>query len=172
MAESKIENDKNQFYVLPIPESFFERPRRTRRITVSLAYTPYVRSTRLDYITTKIKFRLVRGNNLEEVQHSFNNDYRGEVSLISEFRSGKADIGPSRRDRCTLQRTTWQLKSFRNTPNLFIVVTRQDTSWGREFASEFENYSLVITITDRENQEADLYNQIREKLRARGQARR
>ena len=61
LAEDAIENDASQFYELPLPEAFLRSNRATRQLRVTLAYCPPVRTTRLDYVATKISFRLVRG---------------------------------------------------------------------------------------------------------------
>ncbi|OPE12641.1 hypothetical protein APA59_33745 [Pseudomonas aeruginosa] len=47
-------------------------------MSVTLAYSPAVRTTRLDYLATQISFRLVKGASLEEVETYFNKDKQDE----------------------------------------------------------------------------------------------
>ena len=54
-----------------------------------------------------------------------------------------------------------QFKRLDSTKKWFVVVTRQDSyGWGKDISQEEEKYSVVVTITDRENEEAQLYTQI------------
>lgn len=54
----------------------------------------------------------------------------------------------------------------------FVVVTRQDaTNWGDALSSELERYALVVTVADRENEEAQLYTQISQRIDLRAKAR-
>lgn len=39
LAEEQIDNDKHHFFELPLPESFWSRGRRTREVSVALAYS-------------------------------------------------------------------------------------------------------------------------------------
>ena len=53
----------------------------------------------------------------------------------------------------------------------FIFVTRQDRDWGEVFSSEQEPYALVVTATDRDNEQAQLYTQIQAQIREQERAR-
>ncbi|MBL4630790.1 MAG: hypothetical protein JKY14_06375 [Paraglaciecola sp.] len=53
---------------------------------------------------------------------------------------------------------------------MFLVVTRQDQPWAVEQVNKFESYALAVSITDRENEEAKLYEQISQQLQGREQA--
>ncbi len=70
----------------------------------------------------------------------------------------------------------WQFRQFtRNskliTDKLFIVVTRNDYPWGEADTKTLEEYSLVVCLRDRENQQAKLYTQIQNRLQQRQRAR-
>jgi hypothetical protein len=169
ISEEKIENDKHQFFELPIPEEYFRKGKASRKITVSLAYCPSVRTTRLEYIATKIKFHLVDAESLEVVSKSFNNDNKGSIDTISECDGSKRDLTQEDRSRGTLQSSTWAFNQFNKARKLFVVVTRQDQAWAKEDVNYFENYALAISITDRENENAQLYQKISHQLRAREQ---
>lgn len=170
ITEENIENDKHQFFELPIPDDYFRQGRSVRTISVSLAYHSSVRTTRLEYLATKMKFHLVNAASLDEVSDSFNHANKGKVDSIPECDANKRDLTQDIRSRGTLQSTTWSFNQFNIPRKLFLVVTRQDQPWATEQVNEFENYALSISITDRENEEARLYQQISQQLQAREQA--
>ena len=82
----------------------------------------------------------------------------------------KRDVTQDDRSRGTLQSTTWSFNQFNKPRKLFLVVTRQDQPWAYDQVEEKENYALAVSITDRENEEARLYQQISAQLQAREQA--
>ena len=169
ITEERIENDKHQFFELPIPDDYFRKGKAARTISVSLAYHSSVRSTRLEYLATKMKFHLVNSGSLDEVSASFNNENKKIVDSISESDGTKRDITQDIRSRGTLQSSTWSFNQFNKPRKLFLVVTRQDQPWATEQVNEFESYALAVSITDRENEEAKLYEQISQKLQSREQ---
>lgn len=161
ICEEQIGNDRCQFYAVPIPDEFWEGGRRTREVTVALAYSPVVRTTRLDYRMTKLKFSLVVANNLDEVAAAFQ---RNRDEGMSERRHNRWLSGEARQAG-TLQVSRW---TFRQRPRgqLFIVVTRQDAPWST-VNDELEPYALCVSIADRANVQSRLYAQIQALLRAR-----
>ncbi len=167
LAEDRIENNKCHFYELPIPESFWSRGRRVREITVALAYSPDIRTTRLDYRMSKLWFTLVTATNLNEVERAFQ---RNREEGMGE-RSNNRWIPNSDRKNGTLQVSRWTFKQpLRNDERVFVVATRQDTIWGTVADSQ-EPYTLVAVLGDRENIAVNLYVQVRTQLEARAQAR-
>lgn len=72
VSEQTIEKDSCQFFELPLPPDFLRKGLATRELTVTLAYSPAVRTTRIEYLATQISFRLVKGTSLDEVQKHFN----------------------------------------------------------------------------------------------------
>ena len=169
ITEEKIENDKHQFFEIPIPDDYFRKGKAIRTITASLAYSPSVRTTRLEYLATKMKFHLVNGDSLDSVAKAFNNENKTQINSIGESDGSKRDITQDDRSRGTLQSSTWTYNQFGKPRKLFLVVTRQDQPWAQNQVNDEESYALAISITDRENEEARLYQQISEKLQAREQ---
>lgn len=161
ICEEQIVNDRCQFYAVPIPDEFWEGGRRTREVTVALAYSPVVRTTRLDYRMTKLKFSLVVANDLDEVAAAFqrNRDEGMTERGNNRWLSGEA------RQAGTLQVSRW---TFRQRPRgqLFIVVTRQDAPWST-VNDDLEHYALCVSIADRANVQSRLYAQVQALLRAR-----
>ncbi len=171
LTESAIENDSHQFYELPFPDEFLRSNRATRQIRVTLAYCPPVKTTRMEYIATKISYRLVKGESLDEVQRHFNQDLKKEEDSISDAAASNRTITSQERERCTVQSSIWTLKQLSQKQKWFVVVTRQDKEWGRAICLDEENYALVVSVSDRENLEARLYAQIQARVRVQVQAR-
>ncbi len=66
VAESSISVNGVHIYELPIPNSFMTSG-GVRGIDVALAYNPRTRQSRLDYLSNRIEFALIRGMSLDEV---------------------------------------------------------------------------------------------------------
>ena len=63
-----------------------------------------------------------------------------------------------------MQSSTWRIRQPKPTEKWFVVVTRQDKDWGESLSLELEDYALVVTVTDRENENAQLYTQISQRI--------
>lgn len=170
LAEDVIPNKSNHFYEIPIPDSLYRvgKTTRTREVTVSLAYCPQVRTTRIEYKASRVYFRLVEATSLEEAVLAYSKPMEGEDEQdgISELGTNRREYGATRRSTGTLQASTWIIKRPRS-KRLFVVVTRNDFAWGEPLSSQNEPYSLVVKIADRENSEANMYTEIRALLQAR-----
>jgi hypothetical protein len=168
LAEDRIANNKCHFYELPVPDDFWSRGNRQCEITVALAYSPDVRTTRLDYRMSKLWFTLVRANNLDEVEAAFR---RNREEGMGEEDGGKRWLSNKDRKAGTLQVSRWVFKRpIHEKKKIFAVVTRQDTAWGTVADGE-EPYALAAVLADRENAQANLYTQVQAQLQARAQAR-
>lgn len=165
MAEDAIQNDTHLFYELPLPEPYLRGNRATRQLRVTLAYSPPVKTTRLEYVATKISFRLVKGATLKEVQRHFNQTLKKDVDTISDSSTTNRQIGAVEREKCTVQSSIWQFKKLSPKHKWFVVVTRQDKEWGIPLCNEVEDYALIVTVSDRENLQAKLYTQIQARIR-------
>lgn len=168
-AEGAIENKKHHFYEIPIPPEFANGgKRRLREIAAALAYTPPVRSTRMKYRATRIDFSLVTGRDLDYVTTMFNKaTQQDDYEKIPEFKTGL--IGKQARSKGTNQADFWRFLQFNadsklRNQKLFVVVTRNDFPWGESLCSYEENYSLLVSMRDWENESAQLYTQIKAQL--------
>ena len=170
MIEDAIENDSHQFFELPLPSEFLRSKRASRELRISLAYTPEVRTTRIEYTATKISFRFVRGKSLDEVANHFNHQTQATAESRNDDATTNRTITAQTRDRGTAQASIWNFRQCRPTEKWFVVVTRQDREWGKAVALEQEPYALIVTVTDFENAEAELYTQIQTQIQARNQA--
>lgn len=161
VAEERIANDQCQFFAVPIPDELWQGGRRTREVSVALAYSPAVRTTRLAYRMTRLKYSLVASDNLDSVIRAFqrNRDQGMGERATARWISGDA------RNCGTLQVSRWSFRQ-RLQGSLYVVVTRQDAPWST-VANEPEPYGLCVAITDLQNAESRLYAQIQAILRAR-----
>lgn len=166
-TQDRIQNDRCHFYELPIPEGFWQGGRRARHISVALAYTPDVRTTRLDYRATRLWFTLVTANSLDEVEQAFHRN-REEGKGERQYNRW---ISNDRRKKGTLQVSRWGFGgTLRNAGRVFVVVTRQDAIWS-QVQEEAEPYALTVVLDDRENNQAQLYAQVQAQLQARARTR-
>jgi len=174
IAEGSIENKRHHFYELLIPEDFVSSGKRSREIVVSLAHTPLVRSTRVTYKATRLDYRLITASDLDHAVKMFSKATSKEnFENIPELPN--ASVNRSIRSKGTVQSAMWQFKQFnRNsklkTDKLFVVVTRNDYPWGEVITNTAEEYSLIVCLRDRENQQAKLYSQIQSRLQQRQRA--
>ena len=163
----------HHFYEVPLPAELLAGRARAREITVALAHSPTVRTTRVGYKSCGMEFRLVWADDLAQVTRTFNAaTSREDYQRIPE--TNGARIGARNRGAGTVQADTWTLQRVtaqRRSQRLFVVVTRIDEAWGRSLTLTAEPYALAVVLRDRENAEARLYTQIQVRLRARLQAR-
>ena len=178
-AEGLIENRRHHFYEIPIPNEFWEGGRRERELTVSLAYCPAVRTTRIDYRAANVTFKMVQAPSLTEVAQSFNAAIeRDEAPRIKERTSGRG-LSETARSAGTIQASTWTFvrpSSEMQRDSWFVVVTRNDPAWGTNLSNERENYALAIVLSDRLASQqrlgtSQLYAQVQAILRGRGRGR-
>lgn len=161
ICEEQIGNDRCQFYAVPIPDELWDGGRRMREVTVALAYSPVVRTTRLDYRMTKLKFSLVVANDLDAVAAAFQ---RNRDQGLSERDTNRWLSGDARQAG-TLQVSRWRFQQ-RPQGHVYVVVTRQDATWS-VVGDDPEPYALCVSIADRSNAQSRLYNQVHTLLRAR-----
>ena len=177
-AEELVENRRHHFYEIPIPEGFWQGSKRARELTVALAYRPAVRTTRIDYRASSVRFRLVPASSLNEVARWFNAEVeitKEERKKLRERNSGRG-LSETVRSKGTVQASTWtftQPSKLARQKSWFVVVTRNDPAWGGNIAFEREPYALVVTLSDRAEQQTrlsaqSLYEQIRGRGRGRG----
>ena len=164
VSEDLIENNSHEFFEIPLPKEFLRSNRSLRELRVTLAYTPTVRTTRLDYRASKISFNLVKGSSLESVQKHFNKATQKEAKKINDTCTPNRIISSELRSKGTVQSSVWNLKQLSPRFKWFVIVTRQDFDWGSEMSEENEPYALVVTITDRDNEKAQLYTQISQRI--------
>jgi len=175
IAEDTLRDKRHHFYEIPVPDDFVTSGRRDRELAVALSYLPPVRSTRSDYKASRIEFRLVTAPDLDQVSRMFD---RGtpdhEYERIPEL--SNASIKSTVRSKGTVQSATWHFRQINARSKLlkqrlFVVVTRNDKPWGEGLTGVEEPYALTVCFRDRENQNARLFTQLRNRLQERVRAR-
>ena len=164
ISEDVIENNSHEFFELPLPKDFLRSNRGLRELRVTLSYTPEVRTTRLDYRASKISFNLVKGTSLDAIEKHFNKLTQDDVRKINDTSVSNRNVSSEIRTKGTVQSSTWKLKQLSPRYTWFVVVTRQDSEWGKHVCKEKESYALVVTVTDRENEQATLYTEISQRI--------
>jgi hypothetical protein len=170
-AEDEISNNVNQFYEIPIVDEFVSGQKRTRKYTIALAHTPVVRPSRLDYIATRIFFRIKLASSLDDVADIFSNKDNAIKTTEDGIGSAEYKIGPQMRDKSTLQVSSF---SFKLNPKklqgrkLYLAIVRNDRPWAKGDLNvrDAEPYSIALHFQDREAEQANLYNAIRANLQA------
>lgn len=166
VTEESIERDRHHFFEIPTPPAWWEGGRRQRSVSVALAYMPEVRTTRLDYRATKIRFSFVTADSLDSVTAAFRRDpERG----LSE-RGSNRWISSEKRNCGTLQVSRWNFGGPIAHARLFVVVTRQDAPWS-PVTEQPEPYALCVVLEDRERVGVSLYTEVRAILQARAEVR-
>ncbi len=166
LSEDQIGNNQHHFYELPLPISFWEGDRRYRTVAVALAYSPVVRTTRLDYRMSKISFNLVTAESLDQVTEAFR---RNRENGIPERAYGRW-IPNDTRKAGTLQVSRWAFKqAIADNMKVFVVITRQDSPWSNA-VDIAEPYALTVAIADRELTDVDLYAAVKAELDGRARA--
>lgn len=171
VCEEVIEKDSCQFYELPLPASYLRKAKGTRELSISLAYSPAVRTTRMEYLATQISYRLVKGDSLETVQKSFNREKQKEADARNDDATPNREISAQLRSRGTVQSSRWTFKQRSPNEKWFVVVTRQDRDWNHPDVADQEPYALVVTVADRDNEDAQLYVEIQAAIALQVQAR-
>ncbi|MOA28405.1 hypothetical protein D3C78_1493460 [compost metagenome] len=100
---------------------------------------------------------------MDEVQKHFNQELKAETEVLKEAKSTNRDISAQLRNHGTVQSSRWTLRQCRPGEKWFVVVVRQDRDWNPS-AAEKESYALVVTVADRDNEHAQLYTQIQERI--------
>ncbi len=168
VAEDKIGCDLLHFYEIPVPGSFLKGKKRTRSLTVALAYSPDIRTTRLDYRALKLWFTLVKASNLDEVIAAFKKDREKGMEELKTNRW----ISSQQRKNSTLQVSRWTFKATPKIKRLYVVITRQDAVW-YQGSDKPEHYALCAVLDDREEiySEINLYAQLKALLQAKARVR-
>ena len=173
LAEDAIGNDQHHFYEIPVADEFWTGLRRTRGISVALAYCPEVRTTRLDYRRSKLSFSLVTATSLEEVTRAFTH---GRDAGLPERTTNRL-ISNADRKNGTLQMSRWHfVNRLGNGQKPFVVITRQDAPWPIA-QEEAEPYAVAVVLDDSANVHIELYAltrvalEVREQVRARARVR-
>jgi hypothetical protein len=171
-ADTTIALDHFFIYEVPIPEDFVVTHGR-RCIRVTLAFDPPVRHTRIDYLGTRMSFRLVRGADLEEVIDFYRRraEADGPVPEMPNRYNCALKPGPNSREMGTLQRADLVMKNnpLEDYGNTYYLVVRCERRWANEVDSP-QRFAVVVDLSH--EAEIPLYTRLQERLRLRARGRR
>lgn len=161
--ENAIEVDKTHIFEIPIPREF-ETAKGKKRITVSLAYNPDVRKTRMDYLGKNMSFELIRGKSLEDVyQVCASQAGRDEEDKTERFESkyvcNMEDCGKVLREHGTLQKGTFEFTRSSYGDNYYLVVDCK-----KNWSTEKQDYALAVTYQV-DDESVKLYEVLKNRIR-------
>jgi len=161
-GENSIQIDKTHIFEIPIPQ-IFTNAKGKKRIIISLAFNPEVRKTRLDYMGTSMSFELIRGKSLNEVYTvcaSQAGKEEKEDRFEPKFICKMENAGKALREYGTLQRSFFEFTTSNYGDNYYVVVDCK-----KNWSTEKQNYALVVTYET--DDEIELYNEIKQRIRIR-----
>ena len=170
-SNGSIGNNKNHFYELPLPNEFFDF-KGEKEIVITLSYFSDVKNTRKDYIASRLGYKFVRKESLDDVIKMFDKETSQEnYENIKEIETNR-NITSKKRKQGSIQSSSWIFKKkIKKQEKYFIVITRNDHDW----VNIVKNlpYSLVITIVKQPSNEdsfpINLYELIKNKIQIREQ---
>lgn len=191
VASDAIELDGVHLYEIPVPDSFFDSGGE-RGITVALSYSPETRGRRLDYLSSRMKFELVRGLEADEVVALFlaapedfnegnnhaddSNDADGADAIgeagprtrLSDLRrTERPPMEPSTRVRSAgsnqVGRLVFRQALRREDGESFLLLVQNTNRWG--IAGTTEPYGLAVAVWRSEGQ-AEVYAELEAELEA------
>lgn len=164
--DNTIPFDYFYVYEVPVPPEFVTS-RGRRRITVTLAFDPPTRHTRIDYLGARMSFRLVRGQTLEQVREHYRRRDADEEKF-PKIDGSLCDTQPTPtiREKGTLQKATFTMAQ--NPKNdygdTYYLVVRCERKWAPDEEGP-QRFALVVEMAH----QADirLYERVRERVRLR-----
>lgn len=153
-----INTDQMHIYQIPLPPEF-KSAKKKKKVTISLAYNPKVRNTRLDYVGTKLDYKLIKGKSCDQVIRIFK-DQKG-VDNIPTI-EGVCNVFPASnvRGNGTLQKSEFIFTkdSGFNTEDLYLIVNCK-MNWD----NTPQKYGLTVVL-ETEDDSIQLYNLINNRL--------
>ena len=172
LSEAEIRLDEVHLYRVPVPGTFFAAGGRSS-VSLSLAYDPPVRATRLDYLASRMGIQIYHGADITEVQRAYvaseeNAELADDPNIapatLDRFR---LDLQPANADRgrgahhfATYSRSQ-RFKGQRGAE--FIVAVRSVNRW--DASGALQRYALAVAL-ERDLDHADLYAELQVQLEA------
>ena len=171
-SDTHVNHDNFHVYEIPIPDDFLTG-RDARTIEVTLAYDPPVRHSRFDYLGAKMNFRLIRGRTLDEVTDAFRRPPSGAVpvdGLTNTRWNCDMEPTPTAREGGTLQKAVFpmQRRPRHDYGDTYHLVVRCEKKWARPEHTP-QRYAIVVVL--RQEGAVNIYQQIRQRIRAEARAR-
>jgi Subtilase family len=162
-AQGELPFDMFHIYEVPIPDEIYNVDGQ-RQISVTLAFDPPVRHSRLDYLGTTMSFRLIRGKSLGEVESAFRQRNQGaqQVAGIGSPYDCPMDVKPTEREGGTLQKASFTMKRTpENYGDTYFLVVRCQREWALDEHAP-QRYATVVTVEHQA--QVNLYARIQSRL--------
>lgn len=164
-AENALPLDRFHIYEVPIPDEFYGDYDGDRRLSVSLAFDPPVRHSRLDYLGTTMSFRLIRGKNVDEVSEAFRSRTKKEPKVKRIGSPYDCPMIPksTEREGSTLQKATFTMRRRPDAyGDTYFLVVRCQREWALD--QHFpQRYAVVVSIE--QDARVDIYARLQARLR-------
>jgi hypothetical protein len=173
-AEDEIAIDGVHLYEIPIPDSFFVSG-GLRTVTVSLCFDPATRSRRLDYLSSRMRFELLRGVDQDEIAALFTGGADTDSNDDVVWRDRLSDLNS--RERPTLEpsvdarsaganqlaRAHFRRVLRREDGDSFLLVVQNTNRWAPPDGTQ--HYGLAVAL-ERSAVEPEIYDEVRVALEA------
>lgn len=161
VGENSIKVDEVNVFRIPLVEEF-RKVKGEKRVTVSLAHNPRVRSSRLEYLGVNMEFKLIKGESQEKVIEMYRSRSQGGRD---ESPTGECPMfpGTNLRSNGTLQKAVYTFKrdSGFQDEDLYLVVNCK-----KVWDIEPQQYAVVVTL-ECQDSEINLYTKLKQRLQQR-----
>ncbi len=165
-AEDALPLDSFAVFEIPIPEPYLNQP-GDRTITITLAYDPPVRHTRVDYAGVHMNYRMLRGVTLDEVVEHFRWRSRDEGAAPPIAPAKVCDMvpRPTLREKGSVQTScvTFRRGELTHYGDTYYLVVRCESGWA-DFLNE-QRYAVVVEIAH--NAGVQIYQHVEQRVRVR-----
>lgn len=165
-AEDALSLDNFAVFEIPIPEPYLNQP-GDRSITITMAYDPPVRHTRVDYAGVHMSYRLLRGVSPDDVVEHFRkrSKQEGAAPQIAPSKVCEMNPGPTLREKGTVQTScvTFKRGELTQYGNTYYLVIRCESGWA-DFLTE-QRYAIVVEIAHHAG--VQIYQHVEERVRVR-----
>ncbi len=178
IAEDIVPYKTFHVYSLRVPDAFLET-KGNRSITVTLAYDPPTRLSRKDYIANAMWLEVYRGLTTEQV-FEYRSKYDGDGEPPKAPDANKLAFKPG---GLTIKMSTVQSRSWHSNQGTkldhrptqdseatFHIFVGCQPQFPNPLGEDRQRYALVVTL-EHENQQINLYQEIRTRVRARARVR-
>lgn len=163
-AEDALKLDHFAVYEVPIPNDF-QTVKGAKEIKVALAFDPPTRHTRAEYLGVTMGWRLLRGTSQAEVFDRFRKweAHEGKPPEFEKKFVCPADIGPTLRERGTLQAATYVGKADISAyGDKYFVAVWCSRRWA---PAEIEEQRFAVSVQLRHQNVNNLYQTVKAPVR-------
>ena len=178
VTEEMVSYKSFHIYSLIVPDNFLQENGK-RSITVSLAFDPPTRLSRRDYIATAMWLEIFGGLTTEQV-FEYRNKYEGDGEPLTVPNKNKLNFKPGGQ---TIRMSTVQSRAWHsNQERMFLnrqlpdgdatlhILVRCQPRLQNPLGEDRQRYALVITL-EHENQQVNVYQEVRARIRTRARIR-